>query len=347
MAKSSGFFTLRSGSTKSLTFQTYRGKQITKDRVSKVANPQSTSQMEQRLRLAVIARYRAALKGLVDHSFQSVDYGWKSLQHFSSINMAKGAGVISCYVPKGCQQMGVGAITVSEGSLTAPDVVIPNMKSAQIGYNLLPDAVTFSATATTVEAKRKEAAEAIVKSILSQNEDLQEGDQITLLFQMMMAVERVKWNSTTFMVPASRFYISRIILNADDLAASDWITKQDIKADSTSLDLSQGWSNGVFKLTATATTYEVGFEGPSAGDNIGQFLAGTVILSRKSGNVWQRSTSYLGVTDNVDDILGNFLSYEDVVPTYLKSSSSSNRYLNEGDDSTAISGEDSSGKTQG
>lgn len=347
MAKSTGFFTLRSGSTKSLTFQTYRGKQITKDRVSKVSNPQSTPQMEQRLRLAIIARYRAALKGLVDHSFQSVDYGWKSLQHFSSVNMSKGAGTIFSYVPKGCSQLGVGAITVSEGSLKTPDTVISDMKKASIGYNLLPDPITFAATSTTVEAKRKEAAELIVKSILSQNEDLQENDQITLLFQMMIAVQRVKWNTTTFMVPVSRFYISRIILNADDLAASDWITKQNITADSTSLDLSQGWSNGVFQLTNSATTHDVSFEGPSAGDNVGQFLAGTVILSRKSGNVWQRSNSYLEVTDNVDDLIGNFLDYEDVVPTYMKTASTSNRYLNEGDDSTNISGEDSSGKVQG
>ena len=48
MAQSKSFFGLRTGSTKSLTFQVYRGQQITKDRVTRVSNPQSDAQMQQR-----------------------------------------------------------------------------------------------------------------------------------------------------------------------------------------------------------------------------------------------------------------------------------------------------------
>ena len=75
MAKSSSFFGLRKGSTKSLTFQVLRGQQITKDRVTQVSNPRSEAQMTQRALIPIVAAARAQLKGLVDHSFEGVAYG--------------------------------------------------------------------------------------------------------------------------------------------------------------------------------------------------------------------------------------------------------------------------------
>ena len=65
MAKSKSFFGLRTGSTKSLTFQVYRGQQITKDRV-RVSNPRTEAQMTQRALIPIVAAARSALKGLVD-----------------------------------------------------------------------------------------------------------------------------------------------------------------------------------------------------------------------------------------------------------------------------------------
>ena len=80
MAKSKSFFGLRTGSTKSLTFQVYRGQQITKDRVYRVSNPRTEGQMAQRALIPIVAAARSALKGLVDHSFEGVPYGEASLK---------------------------------------------------------------------------------------------------------------------------------------------------------------------------------------------------------------------------------------------------------------------------
>lgn len=84
MAKSAGFFTLRRGSTKSLTFQVLDGKQITKDRVSVVKNPKTSRQAEQRAKLLPAQRFMTMLRSIVDHSWENVAYGQKSLQHFMS-----------------------------------------------------------------------------------------------------------------------------------------------------------------------------------------------------------------------------------------------------------------------
>lgn len=87
MAKSKSFFGLRQGSTKSLTFQVNAGKQITKDRVSIVKNPRSQAQMEQRMLMATASAAYAAMKQIVDHSFEGITYGQQTMSEFIRLNI--------------------------------------------------------------------------------------------------------------------------------------------------------------------------------------------------------------------------------------------------------------------
>lgn len=87
MAKSNGFFTLRRGSTKSLTFSVYNGKQITKDRVSKVSNPKSQKQQYQRAIMATVMAAYSGMKEIVDHSFQGKSKGSENQREFMSRNL--------------------------------------------------------------------------------------------------------------------------------------------------------------------------------------------------------------------------------------------------------------------
>ena len=86
MAKSSTFFGLRRGSTKSLTFQVTDGKQITKDRVSVVKNPRSQAQMVQRAIMKTASSAYNAGKEIFDHSFEGTTYGQPSMSLFRSLN---------------------------------------------------------------------------------------------------------------------------------------------------------------------------------------------------------------------------------------------------------------------
>ena len=86
MAKSSTFFGLRRGSTKSLTFQVADGKQITKDRVSVVKNPRSQAQMVQRAIMKTASSAYNAGKEIFDHSFEGTTYGMPSMSLFRSLN---------------------------------------------------------------------------------------------------------------------------------------------------------------------------------------------------------------------------------------------------------------------
>lgn len=71
MAKSRSFFGLRRGSTRSHTFQVVRGQQVTKDRVTDVANPRSLPQQIQRSRFGYITKfYSSALKNFFKFAFE-------------------------------------------------------------------------------------------------------------------------------------------------------------------------------------------------------------------------------------------------------------------------------------
>lgn len=82
MAKSKSFFGLRRGSTKTLTFSVFNGKQVTKDRVESVKNPRSLAQMVQRMCMATASAAYAHMKEIVDHSFEGVTYGLNNMSEF-------------------------------------------------------------------------------------------------------------------------------------------------------------------------------------------------------------------------------------------------------------------------
>ena len=87
MAQSKGFFGLRKGSTKSLTFSTLDGKQITKDRVYDVKNPRTESQMRQRMLMTTVGAAYKILKSIADHSFEGYSSGMQCMRQFNSRNL--------------------------------------------------------------------------------------------------------------------------------------------------------------------------------------------------------------------------------------------------------------------
>lgn len=87
MAQSKGFFGLRKGSTKSLTFSVLDGKQITKDRVYDVKNPRTEAQMRQRMLMTTVGAAFKTLKSIADHSFEGYSSGMQCMRQFNSRNL--------------------------------------------------------------------------------------------------------------------------------------------------------------------------------------------------------------------------------------------------------------------
>lgn len=122
MAQSKSFFGLRKGSTKSLTFSVLNGKQVTKDRVVGGKNPRSQAQMIQRMCMATASAGYAAMKQIVDHSFEGYAYGADNMSRFISLNTKaikadyNGDKDAFGYNPYGDRQLRQGAYIMSQGS---------------------------------------------------------------------------------------------------------------------------------------------------------------------------------------------------------------------------------------
>ena len=134
MAKSSSFFGLRRGSTKAHTFSVYRGTQVTKDRVTDITNPQTSKQMEQRVKMPLVAATRSALSGIVDHSFEGVEYGYKSKAEFSRRNLEY-LTVLS-YGSKGIRTSGVANYLVSSGRINPLEMLLPEEDGDDKGFSI-------------------------------------------------------------------------------------------------------------------------------------------------------------------------------------------------------------------
>lgn len=146
MAQSKSFFGLRRGSTKTLTFSVYNGKQVTKDRVYNVKNPRSSMQMKQRAIMATALHGYSALKEICDHSFEGVTYGQKSMNYFVAENarmLRSAAPDVNLSLYKGISVS--NAYIISNGSLG--EVNLLKVEDAGRNYfSININAVTASTT---------------------------------------------------------------------------------------------------------------------------------------------------------------------------------------------------------
>lgn len=166
MAKSKGFFGLRSGSTKNFTFSELNGQQITKERVYKVKNPRTLQQMRQRMVMATVSAAYSYLKEICDHSFEGFGVGSPCMSEFMRINLnalkaeAQNDAAKIAFNAYQDKKMNPVPVIVSQGSLSGfvPEIdgmefsiqiehEVENLASAELIYEAMGikagDLVTF------------------------------------------------------------------------------------------------------------------------------------------------------------------------------------------------------------
>ena len=349
MAKSKSFFGLRTGSTKSLTFQVYRGQQITKDRVTRVSNPRTTLQMEQRSKLPIVAAARSALKGLVDHSWEGVPYGEQSLRTFSSKNLSSGALKVYSYASPDAPSPGIAEYQVSQGSLRGFNVR-KNNSDGLVHYEL----VTTIGKGPVVPAMPKGTKGSTVlyhlMSYFAKNkiDGLKAGQQLTFLSLNVPYYKVLNYvggsNSGTYTVPVTRFDVARLIM-PDISKISDIDTYHDDNdefelqgeipeagANEFYLVRKDGFrihfmaSDGKFTLVCDFRT----------GD--GNITVGSaLIVSELVNGVWKRSASNLIVGDPAyNQLLKTVFTFDQWASLYAPKQIVSSKYLNNGVEKTGI-----------
>ena len=342
MAKSKSFFGRRTGSTKSLTFQVYRGQQVTKDRVYRVANPRTAAQMTQRALIPIVAAARSALKGLIDHSFEGVAYGEASLKEFSKQNLRAGALSVTSYSPNGVSNTGFANLIVSNGSINVPYNV-----ESEPGANYVRTNGEFPRF-TFPEVDKGSSADAILKYLetyaRANNVDIiAPGTQLSFLTIYQSGTVKVNTGHGTIDAPTSGFILNRIYIpnaGADSESAKEINDKWKV------LDsISGGQSVHLVNTNGDILMISCGASGDAKasiqiisepneivknGNNCGLAL----ILSRYENGVWKRSPSRLTIGQEPTTPY----TFEDWLGTYQTTGAASKKYLNTGDEGTGIQG---------
>ena len=353
MAKSKSFFGLRTGSTKSLTFSVYRGTQVTKDRVTRVANPRTIAQMQQRAKVPVVAAARVALAGLVDHSFEGVPYGQASLQKFSSLNLANGALIVASYPPNGVSNMGCADFIVSQGSLVNPfvnddpglfgagDISLPNLGAAKI-FPAMPKGTKGSTVAY------------FANKALALNPSWKKNSQLTSLCianQFNYVIREQGGDSLNRNVPLFTPFIQRLVF-PDSYPTGDqtvdglkdyhddndyWKLKEAVAEGGADEAVLEGPNGEILHfefdhdLKKCSITLACGSDGKT-------IVASCLIFSQLDGMTWKRSNSRVMI-----DFKGNLKSITPFTFSHWARAYSktivNTKYLNTGNASTGISGQ--------
>lgn len=343
MAKSKSFFGLRTGSTKSLTFQVYRGQQITKDRVYRVSNPRTEAQMTQRALIPIVAAARSALKGLVDHSFEGVAYGEASLKEFSKQNLRAGALSVTSFSPNGVSNPGFADLIVSNGSINVPGIVKSDMSDNVIETN--DEFPVFKFPAAEAGSSARPIFEYLETYARTNNVAIiAPGTQLSFLTIYQNGTVKVKTGSGTIDVPTSAFVLDRIYIpNGDSdsenakVINDDWKVDQKVAKDASEVMLTNSRGDIISFLcgdegqTTSKILITTGTKETIANtNNCGMAL----ILSRYENGVWKRSPSRLTIGYEPT----SKFTFDDWLSTYQATGAASKKYLNTGDEGTGIQG---------
>lgn len=172
MAKSKSFFGLRKGSTKTMTYSVLKGQQITKDRVTDIANPRTMDQTLQRIPFAQAVKfYKQATRGLFRFAFEDKKPLESDYNAFMRHNV-KYASSVSLDNYRNANYASLGNWKMSQGSLGI-------LQQSLLGENLSLVISEASSDVTTVGGASS--------LILSYYPNVVEGDIITfVIFQTLL-----------------------------------------------------------------------------------------------------------------------------------------------------------------
>ena len=293
--------------------------------------------MKRRAIIPIVAASRAALKGLVDHSFEGINYGNDSLKKFSELNLRSGALIVESYAPNGYSNPGFASLTVSKGSLSDGGVIVGNTeyKTGQQFSYIMDPSKDFGSPA----AKAGDGAEAVLRALAewgaTESEVVAPGNQLTFLTVSLLNYVKVGDNRA----PISQFKINRILFpssesnpaQVDDVNGS-WKVRDKVVEGANEVWLTNGQADLGIRWSRDKSMLSFIIGMPD--HNFLMVCGGAVIRSAFVNGVWKRSNAKLvfSIPENVDKY-----TYE-MWRSYYESTGVSAKYLNQGDEVTGIQG---------
>lgn len=152
MAKFNPILGTASGKLGDIVLYRANGAQLSRVRVRSVKNPKTQAQALQRMVFATASAARTALAAIIDHSFQSVKYGQKSVQYFmkrATDDLRVNALACMELTPtdqvklanfnvKGVSAMAINSLLISQGSLRPYEIIRIGVDVPAVSTNPIP-----------------------------------------------------------------------------------------------------------------------------------------------------------------------------------------------------------------
>lgn len=193
------------GSVGDLTFFRRNGEQITRAKVTQVANPRTAAQLIQRMIFATAAAAYSRLKSICDHSFEGVQYGSRSQALFMSLNLNRlRANYVNnpssqplidliAYAARGDAAYSGQGLIISRGSLPEVAIQTSGQNGEFAGFGLVELSPTDSTIAEVLSALNASPGDQITIVAM---DDVGEGDTFSPVIKKSRYVVDVNATAT-------------------------------------------------------------------------------------------------------------------------------------------------------
>ena len=288
------------GKVGSLVFSRSNGKQVVRARAEVIKNPRTETQLVQRIILNTISQAYSKMQPIVDHSFEGVAPGQKSMSFFNKRNMdnlrakiaatiAAGDTFVEClaYSPLGTNYFVPNEYVIAKGSL-------PEIKAE---FATLGRAAISGLAANTYAA--------VIDAY-----GLERGDQLTFV--------TVDGNMSSGL----DFHFARVILDPISAGGESLPLETPFIGENV-INKPNGRNEGTFStLVYSGSVIQFAFSSKV------QALAGVIVSRKGNDGVWKRSNASLLLNPNVSDL--EYPSMQDCLDAAVSGSidTLNARYLN-------------------
>lgn len=324
MSKGNLFLGTASGKVGDVVFSRQGGEQITRVRNRSPKNPQTPLQMAQRVIMSTVGKAYSLMAPIADHAFQGRSEGTMCQSRFTELNIAllrraaadalndgSAEAIITSQATnfngKGDSLVALNPFIISEGSLPSPRLQeVAGGVGVRLGISTTLATVTYGDIINALGAQR--------------------GDQLTLV---LLTTDQTEAGVDAGF--ANGFHFCRIILDPSEGDLTTPFLQTPGQADPNyyvNTPNAKNEGSVIFNIGSGTNESVLIPSVDGIGVNTTQYGEGAVgaILSRKSGELWQRSTSalvlYTGGYDSQIHYLG------DAVMSYMTEAGSS-LYLNQ------------------
>lgn len=297
------YVTRLSGKVGDVVYRMRDGQNIASQKASVVKNPRTDAQQTQRMIMATVSAAYSAMKEICDHSFEGTTYGSKSMGEFMRRNIAIMKSQQQEFNAKGNPYMLPNPLIVSNGSI--PTIAIDSVTANNIRIEL------------TTNYNVPQAINTLTVKQFHDLMGIEIGDQITIVG--LGANENViAYESETITQYKTNFAYARLVFKTTS-GTTTLMSNGSINTDALDTNNSQNYNAVSFTAESENDPLVVNLNIADMSDTTNTGCAGTIIISRKTGTNWLRSTQILKVETAYNN------TRADILPTY---SPTGNKYLN-------------------